>query len=187
MTLSITSANLLDLEVWLGNVFKSCGDFDPRSGTIWLSPELYPTRRSLFDDYKTGLPEHVKAPSRSSFYSVRKPGNPHPLYVSPSENCLISGSVGVHAVKNTTPSLRRRHLVFLYLTPKQLHEQVWSKQYGHVKMPKSISFAACDTCVTLKDYKRLSSDERARAFWSESLRKHREDVERDRRKYMSIM
>ena len=35
--------------------------------------------------------------------------------VSPSETCIISGFVRVHAIENNAPSLRRRHLIIICL------------------------------------------------------------------------
>lgn len=61
--------------------------------------------------------------------------------------------------------------------------QVLKKEFAHVKFPKFTQFAACDTCVYLKDRKRLSRDQRAKDAWEEKLDKHRSDNAEDRKIY----
>ena len=66
------------------NVFNMCGELDPRSGTIWLSPQLYPTRKALYEDWQLHLkivlgaldppidPDSIEGqgPAASTFYVV---------------------------------------------------------------------------------------------------------------------
>ena len=65
--------------------------------------------------------------------------------------------------------------------------QVLREALGHVHFPKYISFAACDTCVHLKDRVRLATDERAQQSWRDLLTQHRDENEADRKMYHSTM
>ena len=72
-----------DLGQWMSTTFQVCGELDPRSGTIWLSPTLYPTKKSLYQDYlvhheaqmvDANIPldsPQAKGPAESTFYKVR--------------------------------------------------------------------------------------------------------------------
>ena len=65
--LSASSNQVLDMSFWMSDVFKMSGDMDPRTGTIWLSHDLYPTRRTVYEDYANSV---TTAPSKSAFYKV---------------------------------------------------------------------------------------------------------------------
>lgn len=79
---TLGGAKVTELIMWLKQVVDRAGELDPRSGTIWMSPQLYATKGKLYDDYKVDLLEQVldmglnpeaKAslpPSIASFYKV---------------------------------------------------------------------------------------------------------------------
>ena len=53
-----------------------------------------------------------------------------------------------------------------------------------MKMPRSVQFAQCDECVTLKDFKRLATHTQAIAYWDQQMEKHRDENDDNRRVYM---
>ena len=63
--------------------------------------------------------------------------------------------------------------------------QVLANLFPHLKFPKYVSFAACDTCVFLKDRVRLCQHPAAKETWQKMLEAHRTENDADRRMYMN--
>ena len=63
--------------------------------------------------------------------------------------------------------------------------RVWNEKFGNVKIPKYVSFAACDVCCELKARMNMASHPDAYARHKQGLDLHHEKMTLDRRVYDS--